>query len=479
MTRPLDTPNSEGGNWMSAEAPWRHSLRELVATTPAPLFGLAFCRAWSQWAVATMEPGVGPALTGRPLYDAACVVAAICLAALSPKVGDLFNNRAATLTAAVAMCAVPLLAALAPSGGWAVLNLVAIAAGGAGFLVMSVAWVCLYATFGPVKAVLLFCMERIASEALIFVYAGFTEAYLTGALVLSPLASLVCLRSSATGAPYGQEQAAADGLRPIPWKPALFMFVYAFAYTVARSAANGGFLLYPATFLALVPPLLFLVCIACFPQRFNLGSFYLIACPAMMAAIMLPALFPIFPDQMVKGCLEISYSTAIVTEVFLVVGLSHRLRISPLWLFAFVRAFRYAGLLLGWLFVDVTGGLRGENGSYVSAVLTACIVAVSLMLISEHGGNANWGILPKSIGRLYTGKELDARIVRVGSLFGLSQREVEVLGYLADGKTAGAISTRLNLAEGTVKAHIQHIYQKTGCHTRRELLALVHAEQPA
>lgn len=449
-------------------------LRRLLADTPLPLLGLAFCRAWSQWSVASMDALDSGAsfLTCRPFYDFACLAVALILASAAPKVGELFRHDRLLLVASLTMCLIPLLSVLAPVSPGGVLSCVGVAAGGAGFFVMSAAWACLYVRYGPLRAVMLFCLARVLSEGIIFLYAGFNEAYLAGALALSPLASYLCLRHSVNLPDGAMRQAETDGSRPFPWKPAAFMLVYAFAYAVACPASGTTFLAYPATACAAVPPIVFLACSLYLSGRFNFGSFYIIACPTMMAAILLPAAFGVSSGQFAKACLEISFSTAVLTEFLMVAELSNRLKIQPLWLFCIIRAFRYAGLLSGWLFVRVTGGL-GESVS-ASVAIIACVVMVSFILISEHGGNANWGIFPKNVAAPYMGEAPNGRIREVSSTFGLTKREVEVLGLLAEGRTLGAIASKLSLAEGTVKAHVQHIYQKTECHSRKELMALVH-----
>lgn len=60
---------------------------------------------------------------------------------------------------------------------------------------------------------------------------------------------------------------------------------------------------------------------------------------------------------------------------------------------------------------------------------------------------------------------------------GLSAREVEVLRLLARGHSNREISEVLHVAPDTVKHHIQHVYDKTGCSTRAgaTLFAMEHA----
>jgi DNA-binding NarL/FixJ family response regulator len=49
---------------------------------------------------------------------------------------------------------------------------------------------------------------------------------------------------------------------------------------------------------------------------------------------------------------------------------------------------------------------------------------------------------------------------------GLSNRELEVARLLARGKTNRDIGTSLGISPGTVKIHVEHIYEKLGVHSR-------------
>ena len=50
----------------------------------------------------------------------------------------------------------------------------------------------------------------------------------------------------------------------------------------------------------------------------------------------------------------------------------------------------------------------------------------------------------------------------------LSRREVEVVALMAEGKSNGAIATRLVISEGTVKTHVKHILRKLKASNRAE-----------
>lgn len=55
---------------------------------------------------------------------------------------------------------------------------------------------------------------------------------------------------------------------------------------------------------------------------------------------------------------------------------------------------------------------------------------------------------------------------------GLSAREAEVMGLIAEGQTNGEIATALFLAEKTVKNHVRRIYAKLGVGARPAAIEL-------
>jgi len=64
---------------------------------------------------------------------------------------------------------------------------------------------------------------------------------------------------------------------------------------------------------------------------------------------------------------------------------------------------------------------------------------------------------------------------------GLTQREQEVLHWVAEGKTNSEVAGILHIAPGTVKIHLEHIYEKLGVENRhsaaRRALEVLHPER--
>lgn len=56
--------------------------------------------------------------------------------------------------------------------------------------------------------------------------------------------------------------------------------------------------------------------------------------------------------------------------------------------------------------------------------------------------------------------------------FGLTKRELEIAGLVAEGKSNGEIAATLYISETTVKKHVSNIFEKTGVSRREELVRM-------
>lgn len=68
---------------------------------------------------------------------------------------------------------------------------------------------------------------------------------------------------------------------------------------------------------------------------------------------------------------------------------------------------------------------------------------------------------------------LQERCEELGRMHGLTEREQEVLEYLARGRDVPFIQEELVVSYNTVKTHVSHIYAKLGVHSRQELIDFV------
>ena len=118
----------------------------------------------------------------------------------------------------------------------------------------------------------------------------------------------------------------------------------------------------------------------------------------------------------------------------------------------------------------------GEMGKYPDLADGAPAVedgdASRAQVACAHGGAlqscvANSTLAPKPQ------PSLDERIGELASSYMLSARETEVFRLWATGHTLKYIQEKLYLSPSTVKTHVRHIYDKTGVHSRSEIVELL------
>ena len=115
-------------------------------------------------------------------------------------------------------------------------------------------------------------------------------------------------------------------------------------------------------------------------------------------------------------------------------------------------------------------GMSAVAQSTVSVVMVALLVVlITLLLLSERRWDSHWTVVLDDDSLA----EESSREEAVAARCGLSPREDEIMRLLARKKTMAAIARDLYIAEGTVKAHVRHIYEKAGINTRKDLLELL------
>lgn len=161
-----------------------------------------------------------------------------------------------------------------------------------------------------------------------------------------------------------------------------------------------------------------------------------------------------------------------------------------------------AALLGGHAIGSLPGGLFGESEHIMRylVVIMAVIYALSLaaVLVSRdrrrrRRGDADAGssaaaaapagaaeAAPLPAGAVAEGDDaFDVRCAAVAAAGGLTEREAEIMRYLARGRTKAHIAGVLFVSENTVRSHVRNIYAKLEVHTRQQLIDLVEEERGA
>ncbi len=109
--------------------------------------------------------------------------------------------------------------------------------------------------------------------------------------------------------------------------------------------------------------------------------------------------------------------------------------------------------------------------------LVAFVTVLTALLVSSATNDEKaWGSL-RPLEDEPTRPHLSEAISDLASMYGLTQRQVEVLDGLSRGKTKSEIADDLCISVETVRVHARRIYAALGIHSIAELNRIVNAQE--
>ncbi len=424
------------------------------------------------------------------------------------------------LMALVAGLATAVVALRAPFGSSDALFLAASVLTGLG-----TAWVALrlgavYAAVSSRRAVMYAAVSFVAAGATYFVVSGLPHAAGIALMSLLPLFAAVCTMASPDESAVcaGERDKAADlpklpehFLLRIVFGIALFSIVVGLAKgTSAQSTQAGGtggvgsIIVLAMSLMALV--IYFVVCAT--GENLDLSRLFYPVILLLVAGLLVPPLLGTgrsLPGSVFVG---VAYAFFIMLVWCTLAQIAHHTGMSAVRVFGVGRGASALGTTLGWLigvfFVGPAG--TGEVPLAVTVAMAFVVLMAAPLVFSgralvttleigpargagQDGGDAGDEgpqtdpgpdgacVEPSDDGGDKAGGRhggaWSRKCNKIADTYALTDREREVLFLLAKGRTISYISDYLHVSFNTSKAHIRHVYIKTGVHTRQELLDLV------
>lgn len=453
-------------------------------TMPWAFLGFALWRAWvslSYAAPAFCLPPQAP-LNGKLAYDLCLAGTAVLLALGSRKIVPLNGRRWAymscwlLMSASTAIQVVGLYAELAPVF-YGIRDVLA----GVGSALMILLWCEIYACLSSIRVAVYLSLSFILGVLVAFLLEGLCDAYLQGAMLALPGLALVCAHRS-----YSLYVEPADRPQPsesrfVPWRVFVLLALYGVLEGLCAVRVGSDYARLVgshATWATLAGSVLLFACAYYLSDRFDFSRLY--RAPAVLAVcgLLFIPLFGFGGSVVGAFCVSMSATLFGCLVFLLLCDVSRRTGTAALWLFGLEEAmviFGHAGGALESVLYD--GGALGVYGdSIVSVVGVAVVVAFTAVCLA--GLRRSGGEAVGLDGRGPQG-ELSSLERRLGACDAvarerrLSPRETEVLRLLVQGKSLSGVARELFIAEGTAKAHTQHIYEKVGVARRQELLDVV------
>lgn len=454
-----------------------------VAAIPFVFFGVGFYRAW----LATFfRYDAFPTISVFDyfLFEGAIGIVSLALAFAARRVTPLWANRKAVLATGACMVGGSALIVLAcfavPSPALKVAGLFA-AGGGLGSLILM--WAEFYGSLNPMRVALYHAMAIFVGEVVKWLFMGMSVPYLAFFSIVLPIVCLACVRSSMTRLPERDLPPAMKEGDPktIPWKPILLMAVCTFA---------GGFgalptqLLVPGNVLGamFVTALVFFGVLSA-SRWFNFDTIYQLAFPLFIVGFLF--VMPTFGSnaQIMALCYDAGYTMLSMYIMIVMSNITYRFGVNAVWINGIERGIRYVVELVGWLAFAGASAHLGEEATSIlyGGVAVAVVLTFVVIFFTERGLSAKWGVVLKDdpMGSASAEGRMAIRVSDLSRAYNLSPREEEVLQLIAQGDTVAEIEEVLYVSQGTVKAHINHIYRKFNIHSKSELFELLNdVEKP-
>lgn len=458
----------------------RLSLFEASASFLAA-YGCA--RAWTTLVVVQPNQLLMPNISSHQVFDLAyCLIAIVAFALANRLLPSLEIGKTCAKGSLVGMVAGSLL--LIASNHATELSeplLIASAiASGIGYILFLLSWSQALMNLSLVKIVAFTATSMFTATAIVYFVNGMDPQRLTVAMLLLPFVSFAALKranpSNETPAQSFPSQHASL-VRSYPWKLYLLFGIYSFAYglhgeTAAKGAGMHSSLSTAIISLAIVAFVIFSA------EKASVRVLFRSPLPLLLSGFLL-VLFPSFVGQTISSYLiSMSYTLMSVIVTLILFDISKRLEIPIVALVSLKTAEQLFVLAGQWSYSALKIVI---NPAFFDATLTLLVLVImvlqAIILRSERDLNSRWGVSLLKEGGLSNASDEVLRIAsrcdEITAQYKLSPREDEILRLMAQGKTGKDIAQELFIAEGTYKAHTQHIYTKLGIHSKKELTILL------
>jgi DNA-binding CsgD family transcriptional regulator len=132
-----------------------------------------------------------------------------------------------------------------------------------------------------------------------------------------------------------------------------------------------------------------------------------------------------------------------------------------------------AGRSLGGALIMLVGSWAApwEKGEPALVIAAFCIILAALFMSSNVNLRYGWGFIRHDEAEEFQGRVEACRLIAADTE--LTNRELEILILVAQGRNRKAIAESLHVTMSTVKTHLLSLYRKLGMHSRDEVMRLV------
>ena len=456
-----------------------HRVDNLANMIPY-MFALGCARAWLNLLFAVPSlPQPDLPFSPHVVFDYSYALVGIVVALAARRIAPLQESRwvkFATVFAGLAASA-SMIAAPSLSDAAVPLSIVGAVLGGTTFLLLVLLNAEALVPLSLIRILMYQAASKFIAVPLVYLSMGLDLPRLELVIFALPLISLACTSYSYTTTPVSERTKKTWPHYTFPWKPVALFAIYSFVYGLREHQLVASAGIHSSLATAILSAALFLA-IYLFSDRISLSALFRSPLVMMVCGFLFVPAEAIFGNTVSSYLISMGNTLMGLMMGLLLYDLSKRMGIAIIALMGIEKS--------SWLFRvwgdDCANLIEGmpvdeQTRSFViTAAVIALVIAGTLVLLSEKDISTQWGIKFSEPGGLSEEsrhiEHIGARCDEIAKQCRLTPREDEILRLLARGKTNTQIEKELFIAAGTLKAHIQHIYVKTGVHSKKELAAL-------
>ena len=465
------------------------------------LLALGCARAWLTLLFVTPEPSISADIDTHRIFDYFYFAAALCIALCARRISSLKETKWAAPALAILMlsasffCGIPTL--LENAGGQAPLpsslsNLdrttlpslslfLGSAFGGIGFCLFLLLWAETLSRMSLAKIALFTALSQVFAVVLVYFCQGFDQTRFLLALFLLPATAVLALMHAWNRLKAQDEHAVAPcnkSWSSLPWKLILLTAILCFTYGLRSHQLTEGAGMHSSISTAMAM-MAFAGFVYFLSDRISLNALVKSALPLTLCGFLLIPSEGFLGTVVSSYMISAGYSFMTLLIALMLYDISKRFGIMVLLLFCLKNAMQIF-VVWGRDFASVierSGLTSGTQEAALIIIVVALISSMAFILYSEKGLTSTWGVKFIETDLLdEQGREEKARTTlcdHLSSKHKLSPREDEILRLYAQGMNGPQIERELFIAEGTLKTHTRHIYEKLGISNRKELRALL------
>ncbi len=356
-------------------------------------------------------------------------------------------------------------------------TLLAMTATGASMLV----WCEFFGALNVTRFALFYSAALVMGELLNYFLSGLSAELLWPLMVVMPLVNILWAWDSCTrvadepGSAFASAPTPASGRVTYPVKLVVLMAVVSFAegFYLVVEGASSALVLFGSALL----PCLVVLAVLVDSVRFRVDMVYRVVVPVSIVAMI-----TMMPDLGVHGGVGFAIVVMIVFS-----GISYRYGLSAVRLNGIERGIRYSAYIVGWALNALLVPALDE-GQVFGLRVGLAVVSVALfaaLFVSNSDMFSRWGVqLVQATGGARAAEvrvDYDDQVLRslacetLSKEHGLTAREQEIALLLSQKKTNLQIEKQLVIAQGTLKAHVNHIYTKLDIHSRADFYTMLDA----